>query len=162
MNRIFNLWPAVIIAAPLAAVLLLFGIERLSLNGSRGWVKLALAVNTCLLLFTGTVFAEDTYAQIDCYEAGYLPIDGGDFESDTAALVEEFYELNNELDAAIESGIFDEGKYEFIRNNVETRTGALLAEGVITDEEATRLRAYFQLRLNIYLNNDIRPMCYKG
>ncbi|MCP4230338.1 MAG: DUF1974 domain-containing protein [bacterium] len=162
MNRIFNLWPAVIIAAPLAAVLLLFGIERLSLNGSRGWVKLALAVNTCLLLFTSSVFATDRYEQIDCYEVGYVPDDGGDIKPDTDPLINEFRELNDELDAMIESGIFDEAKYDSVRNKVEARTEALVAAGVISDDEAAEVRAFFESRLNVYLTNDVRPMCYKG
>jgi hypothetical protein len=144
------------------AVLLLLGIERLSLSGSRGWVKLALAVNTCLLLFTGAVFADNDRPVVSCYEIAGPPPEQKTTNPEIDEITKEFKELNDELDAMIESGIFDEKKYNSIRNEVEDRTAALTAAGVISDEEAAEVRAYFGSRLNVYLGNEVRPMCYKG
>jgi hypothetical protein len=134
----------------------------LSLTGSRLWVKLALTVNTCLLLFTGTVFATDEYTQIDCYEVGYVPDGDPDVKPEVDHLIQEFNELNEELNRMIDSGVFIEAEYNSIRDDIETRIDVLVAAGAISEEEAVKSRAYFESRLNVYLQNDARPMCYRG
>ncbi len=161
MNRILNLWPAIIIAAPIAFLLLLFGVERLSLKGSRVWVKLALAVNTCLLLFTGIAYADDGYPQIDCYEIGYVPDSDPNVKPEIDPLIQEFNELNNELNRLIDSGFFSETEYSSIRDQIEERITVLVAAGAITSDEADQVRAYFRTRLDIYSQNEMRPMCYR-
>jgi hypothetical protein len=166
MNRIINIGPVVILAAPLAALLLLFGIEKLSAGGGKPWVKLALAVNTCLLLLSGAIFggnarAQD-YEEIDCYEVGVLPdpVINKFWEARSHPAFKELVRLDAKLTNAINSGKYNSGLWRTIGEQVEENIEILLKDGEVTSNEVAEIRGYFRERLDVYMFEVGGVTCY--
>jgi len=166
MNRIINIGPLVLLAAPLAALLLLLGIERLSARGGRPWVKLALAVNTCLLLLSGVVFGGNAYARedttIDCYDVDVLPDPVIDkfWETRSHPAFKELVRLDAKLTNAINSGKYNDGLYKSIWQQVEKNIEILVKDGEITNDEMAEIRGYFGERLDEYMFEVGGVTCY--
>ncbi len=166
MNRIINIGPVIIIAAPLAALLLLLGIEKLSARGGKRWVKLALAVNTCLLLLSGAVFGGSAYAReettVDCYEVGVVPDPVYDkfWEDRSHPAFKELARLDTKLTNAINSGEYNDGLYRSIWEQVEKNIAILSKDGEITKNEMAEIRGYFGERLDEYMFEVGGVTCY--
>ncbi|MCP4230337.1 MAG: hypothetical protein GY771_09350 [bacterium] len=164
MNRIIDIGPIIIVAAPLAALLLLFGIEKLSAGGGKPWVKLALAVNTCLLLLSGVVFggnarAQD-YEEIDCYDVQYVPEIDKFWENRSHPAFKEIVRLDTELTRAIDSGVFIDGLSNSIWLEVEDNIAILSKDGEITKDETAEIRVYFGERMDVYIFEVGGVTCY--
>ena len=166
MNRITNIGPILIFAAPIAALLLLLGIEKLSARGGKPWVKLALAVNTCLLLLSGAVVGGNANAEedttIDCYDIDIVPdpVYNKFWEERSHPSFKELVRLDTKLANAINSGKYNDGLHESIRQDIENNIEILLKDNKITSDEAAEIRGYFGERLDVYMFEVGGVTCY--
>jgi hypothetical protein len=151
---------------PLALILLLLGINAIAPERKHGiWLKLALAVNTSLVLVLGflggSVKATAKDERVMCYKMAITDLTKIENEFEMS---EDWQNLERSLwsmESFIRSGDFDNDTADKLYNDMKTSIENMQNDDLINGDDAALLLAYVGARHEYYCTNVGHVRCYE-